>query len=210
MFSILSLARESMGIESIHQSDIPVPVIINVSSDKMLVPNFDEAGIPSGNIAITDRQKLLTLLQIINATNQHKFILCDVFLYKRFVSAFDLPLAEAIMATKRIVFPSFNSVEELILDTIPDKVGISYYQSTFVSKNFFKYKYLYKDTLQSVALKMFESIDNSTIERKGFLFISNKKICQNSLAIDYPFQVKEKYYEQLNNQLYELGTDNLE
>ena len=67
-------------------------LLIDVSYDKTPVKATDEYGIPIGDIQITDRQKLLELLQVLKKRTDYKYILLDVFFGEKGVTPQDSAL----------------------------------------------------------------------------------------------------------------------
>ena len=80
-------------------------VFINVAYDKQLVGIADEFGIPVGNAAVTDRQKLAKLLEIIEDSDSYQYVMLDVFFESGYATDADSALFSRITGMDRIVIP---------------------------------------------------------------------------------------------------------
>lgn len=152
-------------------------MFINVSNDNQLVDFFD--GEIFGNEAITDRSKLATFLNMLSETNNHKAVFLDI--------RFDLPsehdelLQEAIDKTEGLI------VSNHLTEGVPNPMvinatyGISDYP--VVGGSFFKFQYIYQDTIKTVPLLMDEMINNKSYRMgKYFLREGNKSYFNTFLS----------------------------
>lgn len=116
---------------------------INVSYDRALVDIEDEYGMPKGNADITDRGKLLRLLQQIKRADNYKYVILDISFEDGYHTESDSALFHTIASMDRIVIP--KHYEARPADSIlVQKAYYSYYHSDYIESNFVKYE-LYKN-----------------------------------------------------------------
>ena len=108
-YAWMEFLKNKMGLS--EQVDYSDSLFINVSYDKQLIEKKDEFGMPVGNIDITDRTKLLALLNILDSTNQYRYIILDVRFEKGLDSEMDSALFSKIKNMKRIVVANHLDVE---------------------------------------------------------------------------------------------------
>ena len=103
------------GFLGINQSELKKDaVFINVGYDKKLIDKNDEFGLALGNTPITDRQKLVDILRMLNKTDAYQYIFLDVVFEKGFEDVeVDSLLLDEIKHTKRIVVATHPDVELL-------------------------------------------------------------------------------------------------
>ena len=73
---------------------------------------YEEDGMPVGNMVITDREKLLKLLTIAKAANNYRYIFMDVNFEEGINSPSDSALFQTIKSMDRIVIPVSNMNRE--------------------------------------------------------------------------------------------------
>lgn len=126
------------------RNQVPEDVLfINVSNDRQLVDRTDVFGIPVGNTAITDRQKLDDLLNLIKSSGGYKYVLLDVFFEKGYQSDYDSSLFNTIVSMENIVIP--RHVDGTLADpSLEQKAAYADYSTTLKEDNIAKYPLLDK------------------------------------------------------------------
>ncbi|MCK0188916.1 CHASE2 domain-containing protein [Arenibacter sp. F20364] len=195
-------------IESEEDFVMDQAVFINISNDKELINVKDNFGIPIGNRAITDRQKLIALIEAMQ--DKQKIAFFDIFFDPAHESAHDSLLNSKLTASKKIIIPSIIRNDSLIEPKFQGLIGLSSYDKTLFSNKFVKYTYLQNDSIPSVALLMHHLINDETIEKKGNYYFTGDTLCLNSLIIDHPIKSIHKYDNDLNYVYSELGADILD
>ena len=130
-------------------------VFVNTSKDISLIKDpYDW-----GNIAITDRNMLRDFFKILaDNNNQHSYVLCDLFF--EYPSNADTVLFQQISRCKKILFPIHIKDDSLLKPSINVPSAIADYQ-TYNGK-FSKFKLIYKDTLKTIPLVLYEQLDGKS------------------------------------------------
>ena len=139
-YAWMEFLKNKIGLS--EQVDYSDALFVNVSYDKQLIEKKDEFGMPVGNIDITDRTKLLALLNILDSTNLYRYIILDIRFEKGLDSEMDSALFSKIKNMKRIVVANHLDVE-LADSCLSAKAAINDYASTIVATNFARYKFLH-------------------------------------------------------------------
>lgn len=179
-----------------EKADSFQPLYINVAYDKQLVEHFDKYNMPIGNRDITDRQKLLKLLQMLHSTEQYKYIFLDVRFEKGYKTEYDSALFAEINSMDRIVVANHQDIE--LSDTmLASKAAINDYSAT-ITTSFARYKYFYQDK-PSMPLFAYSELTGKTIDRHGLLYTCDGKLCYNSLFLLFPVESFEEEYKENDN-----------
>ena len=182
------------------------PLYINVAYDKQLIECRDEYDMPIGNTDITDRRKLLALLQMLRTTGQYKYVFLDVRFEKGHETETDSALFAEISRMDRLVVAAHSDVEPA--DMLPvRKAAVSDYAAT-VTTNFVRYEFL-QDGRPSMALHAYSEITGKTISKHGLLYTCGGSPCYNSLFVRFPVEALDEAYGQDKN-VYNLGVDILD
>jgi hypothetical protein len=179
-FSILK--NVALGIEDKPSKDDVL--LINISYQKALLPKLDDYGFLLGNEAITDRKSLAAFFESAAELNQHKFIVCDVFLDKQ--SEDDSLLSATVKSVKNVLFPYHKENGSLVKPVVPVPSALSDYDSDF--GNFVKYTFLQHDTCETIALKMHKKLDGISYQNGTPFDFSNGRPVLNSFIIDFPIR----------------------
>lgn len=177
------------GKENAPADDV---VFINVSNDKQLVDVSDQFGIPLGNAAITDREKLHSLLELIKSSPNYQYVLLDIFFEEGYQTAADSALFSTISEMDHIVIPKHTDGDITPLAPI-DKAAYSDYNITINEDDFTKFQLLWKDG-PSIPLRMYSDLTGRTIRRKGLWYadkwaLSRKVVFPKMYArIDFPYR----------------------
>jgi len=168
-------------------------IFINVSKDLELVK--DENG---GDIAITDRNKLASLLKILADSNRHQYLLCDII--------FDIPspsdsfFTQSISNLQRAVFPKHleDTVSTASLFPLPQAVA-DYHTNT---GKFSKFRLIYHDTEKTIPVTLHEQLQKVRYKSRFGTVFCNNSICLQTIAPRYyirPYQLTEsKEYPYFN------------
>ena len=101
--TVLRWVKVAQNAFSEQNTEVPDDVmLINTCYDRALVSAKDSEGLPCGNIDITDRQKLLRLMQILKKHNNYKYVILDVGLSTAHQTPYDDSLFLIIESMERI------------------------------------------------------------------------------------------------------------
>lgn len=180
-------------------------LLIDVSYDKTPVKAIDEYGLPIGDIQITDRQKLLKLLQELKKRDDYKFILLDVFFGQKGETPQDSALFATITSMPRIVIPCHS--DEALADTsLKEKAGLADYMTTFKEGGFVKYPFMSEDGM-SLPLKMYNEITGRTIRKHWIFYTDGWLLTRKSLVLTFDIYTNSPYNGEGEKVLYFLGAD---
>ena len=180
-------------------------LFVNVAYDKEFVEATDEYGLPVGQTQITDRQKLLQLLQELKRRNDYKYILMDIFFDEETHTSADSVLFATICSMPRIVIPRHRD-GKLANEALYAKAGMADYTTTYKEAGFVKYPYLI-DSVASMPLRMYEDITGRTIKHHWFLYTDGWKIVRKSVILAFDVNVNTPYNEEGEKNWYNLGAD---
>ena len=180
-------------------------LLIDVSFDKTSVKATDEYGMPIGDIQITDRQKLLELLQELKRRNDYKYILLDVFFGQKGKTPQDSALYATICSMPRIVIPC-HSDEALADSSLREKAGLADYTSTYKVSGFSKYPYM-SDEGKSLPLKMYEDMTGRSIHKHWFVYTDGWRLVRKSIVLTFDVNANSAYNDEGEKVWYYLGAD---
>lgn len=195
------------GFLGIDQSDINSDaVFINVGYDKKLIEKKDDFGFSLGNTPITDRQKIVDILRMLNKTASYRYIFLDVVFEKGYEDAEnDSLLFDEIKHTKRIVVATHPDVE--LIDGSLNRVSAwNNYDATIVETNFKRYEYSTSGK-PSMPLFAYNSLTGNSIDKHGLFYCCNGRLCYNSLFTRFPLEGNVEYGKDEFKQYYNLGSD---
>ena len=199
--------KDKLGITP--DVDANAALFVNVAYDKQLVDKCDDYGMTIGNSDVTDRSKLLSLLQLLHKTNSYKYIILDIRFEKGYnVPDVDSALFAEILSMKNIVIANHSDIE-LADSSLMKKAAISDYFATITKTNFARYQYNY-DGVESVPLYAYHELTGNTINKHGWLYTCNSRLCYNSLFVHFPIAKWNEYDEQQSKVYYNLGSDILD
>lgn len=206
-FAWVQVLKNKLEIE--NKVDKQGALFVNIAYDKQLIEQTDNYGMPVGNLDITDRSKLLSLLQILRKTNRYVYIFLDV----RFEKGYNAPSIDSLLfaeigSMRNIVVANHRGIE--IADkSLLSKAAISDYDATIVSTNFVRYRYSY-DTLYSMPLYAYKELTDKTINRHCLFYSCDGRLCYNSLFIDFPVENFSEFEENGEKAYYNMGSDLLD
>lgn len=206
-YAWMELLKDKMGFSK--DVDTNDALFVNVAYDKQLVDKIDDFGIATGNIDITDRSKLLSLLRLLHKSDAYKYIILDI----RFEKGYNAPgvdsvLFAEILSMRNIVVANHSDI--IIADSsLMRKAAISDYNATITKTNFARYQYR-RDNLETIPLYTYHELTGNTIERYGLFYLSNHRLCYNSLFVHFPIAQWNEYDENQSKVYYNLGADILD
>lgn len=179
-------------------------LFINVAYDIELRPVMGLYDSPDGYYAITDRLKLLKLLEYLKEKDCHRYILLDVFFTDRVHTEWDEELFNTIASMHRIVIPCHS--DEALADTrLESKAGLADYLTTFSETDFVKYPYMV-DSIKSLPVKMYEEVTGREIKRNGLFYTEDWHLVRKSIMLTYECQIDSMYGTDGQPIWYNLGT----
>lgn len=191
----------------IHKTvDYGDAVFYNMSYDKKLIPavnRYDTLGVE----CVTDREKLLNFLDLLQQTDKYKYVIVDFIFDKSLKSEVDKELFSKISNMRDIIVANHvhidNGAKEL---ENKGKTGLVTYFITSVATNFGRMEYSL-DTVynkKSLPLVVYENLHpNNKLKRFGLgrfsIYTMGNRLCQNSnfLTFDSTY-VKPVNYEHNN------------
>lgn len=176
---------------------------INEAYDRALIP-YREDGIEMGNTDITDRRKLLTLLQYLEKTD-YRYIFMDIRFEEGCESpdpATDSALFAQIRQMDRIVVAQHRDVTNM--NGVPQsKMALNDYYATLTT-GLVRYQYLMGEAY-TMPLYAYKELTGDSIQRHlGMLYTSGGHLCYNSLFLPFAPNNAQKSYVNL------LGKDILD
>ncbi len=180
-------------------------LLIDVSYDKTPAEVADEYGIPIGHLPITDREKLLILLQELKKRDDYKYILLDVFFGQKGRTSTDSALYSTICSMPRIAIPR-HSDEPLADARLNGKAGFADYTTTFYEEGFVKYPYI-SDEGESLPLEMYRNMTGRSIEKHWFLYTDGWMPVRKSIVLTFEAFADSAYNEKGEKNWYYLGSD---
>lgn len=199
------------------KNEIPEDVLfINVSMDKELVDINDELDMPMGNAAITDRQKLASLLSLIQSVGDYKYILLDVFFEEGYSSETDSLLFHTIASMDRIVIPRHH--DGVLADSILiDKAAFADYKTTLKEDNITKYPLLDKGGVNpSIPLVMYSDMTGRTVRKRGLFYMDGYALSRRvvfpkmEVMVDIPSRTDKAGIAQMEKPYLNMGADILD
>lgn len=189
-------------------------IVINVAYDRQLVNINDDFGLPKGNIDVTDRHKLLTLLQKAKET-RYKYIMLDVTFQDGYDTEYDSLLFNEILQTKNIVIA--KSENFILADSILlSKARYSDYSIHISESNFVKYDYI-RNGEATFPYQAYLDLKQNKISSFGPLYFFNGRLARKSVVLKLPIKLWNEFSEDSigNNKVhslkyYNLGTDILD
>lgn len=190
-----------------HDSVPDDVLLINVAFDKVLTDYYEE-GMPIGQLAITDRKKLLDFLNRARKADNYKYIMMDVILEQGIETEYDSALFCTIASMPRIVIPTHEDV--LLQDSILNpKAANADYSITQKETNFSHFQFVH-DEVPSMPLKLYEAVTGRTIERHWCFYSCDGRLCTNGLTLKLPIRTSGTYTDkdslQMRGYVY-LGAD---
>lgn len=183
-------------------------VFINVSYDKQLVDIADEFGIPVGNAAVTDRQKLDKFLDIIEKAGSYQYVMLDVFFESGYESPFDSSLFSCISAMDRMVIPT-HSDGRLGSKDLEAKAGYADYATSINENDFTKYL-LFRKGGASMPLKAYTDVTGRDVKRSLLWYVDDGHLSRRVVFPKMHCRVSSPYGMDGQKTYLNLGADILD
>ena len=180
-------------------------IFIDVAHDKQLVDIADEFGIPVGNAAITDRQKLYQLLHLIDSSQTYQYVMLDVFFEEGFMTEIDNSLFALISGMDRLVIPRHDDgvLADLMLHS---KAAYADYTSSINENDFTKYSLFRKDA-PSMPLRTYEEISNHTVTKRPFWYSDGGRLSRKVVFPKMHVRAESPYRPDGQKTYLNLGVD---
>lgn len=188
-------------------------LLINVAYDRELVEVADEFGFPKGNIDITDRSKLCTILTQLKHSD-YKFIILDVSFSKEYQTDRDSALFNLIREMDNIVISKSDNFE--IADSIlMGKARYSDYSTHISESNFVKYEFI-RHGEPTMPYQVYQDLYGNSISSFAGFYFFNGRLANKSAVLRFPItlwnklKIQGKSEELGQLQYYNLGSDMLD
>lgn len=180
-------------------------LLVNVSFDKELIPAYDDKGMPLGMKEITNRRKLLMLLNHLKEQDKYKYILLDVLFDDTVKTKYDSLLFNTIASMPRIVIPCHTDIQ-LADSILMAKAAMADYRTTHSESDFVRYAYL-PDGRKSIPVRMYEDLTGRSILNHGIIFSDGLRLARSSMVLTFDL-IANDWYDQKGNRIwYNLGAD---
>lgn len=193
-------------------ADLKDVVFIDVSYDKMLIPRRNIYGDTIGEVAITDRGKLLQLLQLLSKDTNYLGVILDVSLNASTPTAVDKPLADSLLRLPRIVIS--DATEGRLIDNRLNSIaGTTAYPVNAKEAGFVKYP-LIKDGKKSMPLLLYEKTTGRNIRQLcGAAYLDGRALATENLfpSLDGRVECHDTLYlgdDIINGAFFELHDSN--
>ena len=207
--------RKFLGLK---QGNVPDSILfINVCYDRELV-DYEENGMPVGQYAITNREKLLKLLTAAKEAGNYRYIFLDVLFEEGTHTPVDSALFQMITSMDRIVIPQHKGVE-LVDKKLYKKAANADYSVTWKQLTFAHYQFLHDDSIPGVALRMYADRNHKEgygikPHWGGLWYTDNGRLCKNGITLFLNVSINgslldEESQERERNYIY-LGADLLD
>jgi hypothetical protein len=198
-------------------------VFISTGKDLNLVD--DTAGY--GNAAVSDRYKLLKLMQAINKMPvKPKYVLLDLQFYLPYVYSIDDSIQLKVKKSELASFFPDKSIDDSLQNEITkckdlgisvslmnDKVAFPLYKGTYGLDNYVtygssinKFKIYYNDLhISSIPALLHEKIDSAVYSANKYATFCNNRLCFNYIWLDYYYD-GNNIKDNPNYQVYHIGS----
>lgn len=140
-------------------------------------------GLHVGRTDVTDRQELTKLLQNLKKCG-YRYIFLDIRFEQGEETPFDRELFGEIRSMPNLVIANHADIT-LADSSLAGKAAYSDYPITLTSTNFLRYRFLQRGG-ESMPLRAYRELGGpeSTIRKYGGIYLSDRKLCYNSLVIN--------------------------
>lgn len=209
-YSLIQNICEKIGIhKTVNYGDA---IFYNVSYDKMLIPSIsdDDRQDTLGVNVITDRQKLLRFLKLLNKTDKYKYVIIDLTFDKKDVSVYDDSLFHQISEMRDIVVANHSEINFADSNIVElGKTGLVTFFTTSVTTNFGRFEFmLNKDN--SLPLVIYEKMNpGKRMKRYGCgrlsFYTLGGRLCQNACFLTFDNSFVGPITEKLDDNHYTLS-----
>lgn len=183
-------------------------VFINVAHDKQLVDITDEFGIPIGNAAVTDRQKLTRLLDLINEAGSYQYVMLDVFFESGYETEVDSVLLGRISSMDKLVIPKHID-GALESECLEKKAGYADYATSINENDFTKYL-LFREGGASMPLKAYTEVTGRGVKKVLLWYADNGKLARRVIFPKMYVRMDSPYRPDGQKAYLNLGSDILD
>ncbi len=165
---------------------------INTSYDLQLIDRFDDFGFPVGNQPITDRDKLATLLRMINAGEaKPSYVIIDIHFVD--TTAFDAALLAELQAMDNVILSSHINEGGIFEAPLFSEInyGLSDYVIGSVFDGIYKYQLIHHDSLKLLPLKVHESLSGTGVQKLGPFVKIGDRWTTNNFIMNYRLLQKD-------------------
>ena len=173
-------------------------LLINTAYDRQLVDVNDEFGMYKGNIDITDRAKLLELLEQLKKS-RYKYIILDIIFSEEYETPEDSALFSLIASMPNIVIPKSNDIK-LATPQLAAKAKYSDYSVHIKEYNFVKYEFV-RDHESTLPYKVYSDLYGDNLRSFGPFYFFNGKLANKSVVLRHPVKLWNKYAGSEDNDL---------
>lgn len=195
----------SAGRDKMPSDDV---ILINVAHDKQLVDITDEFGIPIGNAAVTDRQKLARLLDLINESGGYRYVMLDVFFETGYETDVDSVLFDRIASMDRLVIPKHID-GALESECLEQKAGYADYATSINENDFTKYL-LFRKGGASMPLKAYTDVTGRGVKKVLLWYADNGKLARRVIFPKMYVRMDSPYRPNGQKAYLNLGSDILD
>lgn len=202
------LFHDEKGNEEVLDSAL----FINVCYDKVMTPMHDTLNGWCGSVPVTDRHKLLELLEFLkdkedaeqkeSGTPYYKYILLDVFFGNDAYTKEDAELFSLISSMDRVVIP-YRENEKIADEHLMKKAFLSKYSQFIPVAGFTKYPYYIRSKSKhwekTLPAKMFEEMTGRKIKKVGPLYFEGWRLAKRSCFL--PLDICPNYWHNLGMDL---------
>lgn len=179
-------ARQYFG----HKTDsVPDDVyLINVSYDHELIPVIYSDSLPliKGDIPVTDRSKLVSLLSQLKDT-QYRYIILDLLFAKDENSPADSALFALISSMDNVIVATTETAE-INPALPPSKLGSCDYSTHLFETNFVKYEYL-RHGEPTVPYRVYMDLYGKQFSRRGCFYFLDGRLATKSVVLRLPYNI---------------------
>ena len=193
---------EVMGGRTVDE-ELDSALFINVSYDKQLAEHRDDIGEALGRTDVTDRAKLLELLQLAKETDTYKYLVLDVRFEEGNYQECDDALFRQIRDMDRIVVATHKDI--ITPAGFPkEKSALADYYSTITATNFERFEYVHSG-MPSVPLYAYNELTGNDIRMTACFATCAGRLCQKSVFLKFPSVHFDKVKANGDQRYYEMG-----
>ncbi|MEO9966466.1 MAG: hypothetical protein ABJF11_11790 [Reichenbachiella sp.] len=166
--------------------------LINTSYDLQLIDRLDDYGFPVGQRAITDREKLASLLSIIGRSKTPpRYVICDIHFLDE--TASDSLLNLALGQLDQVIVSYHLNNEGVAEYPIFDQInrGLSDYVIGSIFDGVYKYQLIHHDSLLLTPLKVHQELSGKEINTIGPLVALGDDWMPNNFVMNYRLLQKD-------------------
>ena len=188
-------------------------LFVNVTYDKVMLPVTNAYGRPIGHSPVTDRQKLLRMLQFLKEkvdadSTYYKFILLDVFFAEGMETEWDSALFATIASMPRIIVPSHEDIA-LADSSLMGKSGLASFHESFWVYGFTKYPYYWKAE-KTLPVKMYEEMTGRRFKKFGPFYSDGWRLANGSEFLPLDITANTAFDDNRKRIWYNLGVNLLD